>query len=406
MAETPPPVVGGRGPTGPIVIPKWIQLVGLPLLLLLAWAVAGAVRHAVFLFLVASLVALLLNPLVRALGRARIPRGFGVAIVFLTFAAALVIGVLALATVVVDQSRTASERIDAYLTDEDGQTGETEAERDLDRLQVWLDDHRLGRIRVEEQGRDALADFDVERVTRTVIDWAEGAALGIFAFLFGAVLVLVVSIYMLLDFNRLHRALDRRFPPPPGSPSLLPSIEASVGGYVKGQLLVSAIIGASAGVALWLLATMGWLPAGFETYAILFGAWVAVAELIPYLGPWLGAIPPVIYAVIVDPISAIWVVLLFLAIHQIEGHIVIPKVMGNALRLHPLLVIFGLLAGGEIYGLPGVLVALPTLAAVRAIWEFFGNRVALEPWRGEGPVPVEVELEALPGGEPPAATGR
>jgi predicted PurR-regulated permease PerM len=314
--------------------------------------------------------------------------------------------VLALATVVVDQSRSAYDRIDAYLTNEDGRTGETGAEADLDRLQMWLDEHRLGRIQVEEQGREFVADLDVESFTRTAIDWAEGAALGIFAFLFGTVLVVVVSIYMLLDFNRLHRALDRRFPPPPGTPSLLPSIESSVGGYVKGQVLVSAIIGASAGVALWLLGTIGWLPQGFETYAILFGAWVAVAELIPYLGPWLGAIPPVIYALIVDPISAVWVVLLFLAIHQIEGHIVIPKVMGSALRLHPLLVIFGLLAGGEIYGLPGVFVALPTLAAARAIWEFFGARVALEPWQGSGPVPVEVELEALPGGEPPAATGR
>jgi predicted PurR-regulated permease PerM len=118
--------------------------------------------------------------------------------------------------------------------------------------------------------------------------------------------------------------------------------------------------------------------------------------LIPYLGPWLGAIPPVAYALVVDPISALWVALLFLAIHQIEGHIVVPNVMGNALRLHPLLVIFGLLAGGEIYGLPGVLVALPTLAAVRAIWDYFSPRVALESWtEGEsGPVPVEVEPTA------------
>jgi predicted PurR-regulated permease PerM len=107
----------------------------------------------------------------------------------------------------------------------------------------------------------------------------------------------------------------------------------------------------------------------------------------------------VIYGLVVDPISALWVVLLFLAIHQIEGHIVIPKVMGNALRLHPLLVIFGLLAGGEIYGLPGVFVALPTLAAGRAIWEFFGSRVALDSW-DSGPVPVEVELE------PPKAARR
>lgn len=400
MAETPPPVVGGsRQPTA-IQVPRWIQLVALPLVLLLAWAVAGAVRHAVFLFLVAAIVALLLNPLVRALARARIPRGFGVAIVYLTFAAGLVIAVVALATVVVEQSQSASDRIDAYVTNEDGQTGDTAAERDVDRLQVWLDDNRLGRIRIEEQGRRFVQDFDVERSTRTAIDWAEGAALGIFAFLFGLVLVVVVSIYMLLDFNRLHRALDRRFPPPPGSASLLPSIEASVLGYVKGQLLVSAIIGTSAGVALWLLGTVGWLPEGFETYAILFGAWVAVAEVIPYLGPWLSAVPPVLYGLIVEPISALWVVLLFLAIYQIEGHIVIPKVMGNALRLHPLLVIFGLLAGGEIYGLPGVLVALPTLAAGRAIWEFFARRFALEQWEPGATVPVEVELE------PPRAARR
>ena len=95
----------------------------------------------------------------------------------------------------------------------------------------------------------------------------------------------------------------------------------------------------------------------------------------------------------VDPISAIWVTLLFLAIHQIEGHIVVPNVMGSALRLHPLLVIFGLLAGGEIYGLAGIFVALPLLAVLRAIWEFAGERVDLEDWRGGGPVPVEVEIE-------------
>ena len=77
--------------------------------------------------------------------------------------------------------------------------------------------------------------------------------------------------------------------------------------------------------------------------------------------------------------------------------------MGSALRLHPLLVIFGLLAGGEIYGLPGALVALPLLAAARAVWEFFAERVTLEPWREGGTPPVEVELEESP---PPVAAQR
>jgi len=200
----------------------------------------------------------------------------------------------------------------------------------------------------------------------------------------------VVSIYMLLDMSRLAQAVDRRFPPPPGSLPLLVRMERSLGSYLKGQFLLSLIIGTSAGVGLWLLGTLGWLPGG-ERYALLFASWVAVTELIPYLGPWLGAMPPLFYALAVDPISAIWVALLFLGIHQIEGHIVVPKVMGSALRLHPLLVIFGLLAGGEIYGLPGVFVALPLLAASRAAWEFFSERVVLESWQEGGIVPVEVE---------------
>ena len=81
---------------------------------------AGAVRHVVFVFLVALLIALFLNPIVRGLGRAWIPRGLAVAIVYLSFAGAVALAILALATVVVQQTRHASNRIDAYFTVESG----------------------------------------------------------------------------------------------------------------------------------------------------------------------------------------------------------------------------------------------------------------------------------------------
>jgi predicted PurR-regulated permease PerM len=380
-----------------IQVPRWMQLVGLPLVLLFFWTLASTVAHVVFLFIVAALIALLLDPLVRALGRMRIPRGFSVAVVFLSFATVLVVGVIAIGVVVVDQSREAADRIDAYLTVERGQSSQTDAERDVDRLQAWLNDHGLERVKVEEQGQDfvdSLRDADPQEYTSRVIDFLEGAALSIFEILFSLVLIIVVSIYMLLDMGRLSAAVDRRFPPRPDSGSLIPRIESALAGYVRGQVLLSLIIGVSAGVGLWVLGTLGWAE-GMDQYALLFGAWVGFMELIPYLGPWLGAIPPVTYALIVDPVSAIWVTLLFLGIHQIEGHIVVPNVMGSALRLHPLLVIFGLLAGGEIYGLAGIFVALPLLAVLRALWEFAGERVELEDWR-EGPVPVEVEVEPEP----------
>jgi len=391
-----------------IEIPRWIQLVGLPILLLLLWVLAGAARHVVFLFLVAALVALLLNPLVRGLGRVWIPRGLAVAIVYLSFAAAVGLAVVALATVVVNQTRKSADRVDTYFTVEHGQRHQTHAERDLDRLQLWLDHHHLKGIHLRKQGQDFLNNIgtkDVQKYTSKAISWAEGAAVSVFQLLFSTVLIVVISIYMLLDMPRLARSVDRRFPPHPGSLPLIMRMERALAGYVKGQVLLSLIIGTSAGLGLWVLGIIGAVPRA-DKYALLFGTWVALTELIPYLCPWLGAVPPFVYALVVHPLSALWVGLLFLVIHQVEGHVVVPNVMGSALRLHPLLVIFGLLAGGEIYGLPGVFVALPLLAAGRACWEFFSERVALEPWEEGGPVPVEVELQrpgpaAVP--EPPPA---
>jgi predicted PurR-regulated permease PerM len=390
----------GRPPR--IEIPRWIQLVGLPLLLLLAWVIAGAARHVVFLFVVASLIALLLDPLVRALQRVRLPRGLAVAMVYLAFAAALGLVILAIATAVVSETRTAANRFNAYFTNPHGTSGQTSADRDVDRLQHWLNTHHLRSIKIEKRGHKLVRQIrrrDVGKYTHRIVSFVEGAAISIGKTLFAAVLLLVVSIYMLLDMQRFGRAIDRRFPPRPGEQPLLRTMETALVSYVRGQAALSLIIGTSVGIGLWALAAAGLLPHG-QQYALLFGAWVAVTEVIPYLGPWLGAIPAVIYALVVHPLSALWVAILFLGVQQIEGHVVVPNVMGSALRLHPLLVIFGLAAGAEIYGLPGALVALPVLAVLRAMWEFFTDRIKLEPWSKGGSVPVEVELVEPPAAEP------
>jgi predicted PurR-regulated permease PerM len=375
-------------------IPRWIQLVGLPVLLLFTWTVAGAVRQVIFLFLVAALIALLLNPIVRTLQKIWIPRGFGVAIVYLVFAVLVLAASVGVATVLVTQTKTASHRIDNYFTKQHGHH-QTSADQDIDRLQHWLDHHKLKRIHLRKIGHDFVNNIkgkDVQKYTTRAINFVEGAAIGTIKLLFSLILIVVVSIYMLLDMQRLSSAIDRRFPPRPDSPALMVRIERSLVGYVRGQLLISLIISVSAGTGLWLLGTLGWTP-NTQRYALLFGGWVFFAELIPYVGPVLGAAPPVLYELVVHPIGAVWVILLFLLIQQVEGHIVVPNVMGSALQLHPLLVIFGLLAGGEIYGLAGALLALPLLAIFRAIWEFFAERVALESWQQGGAVPVEVEVE-------------
>ena len=76
---------------------------------------------------------------------------------------------------------------------------------------------------------------------------------------------------------------------------------------MRGQLILSTVIGASAGIGMWILGKTGLVP-GAEKYALLFGVWTGVIEVIPYIGPWLSAIPPMIYALVVDPVSALWVI--------------------------------------------------------------------------------------------------
>ena len=374
-----------------IRVPRWVQLVVLPVLLVLAWQLAGALGHAVFLFLTASVIAFLLNPLVRALQELRIRRGIGVAVVYLTFAAAVIALMIALGTVVVEQTRSAADRVDAYLTDEPGRSGDSAFDRDVADFESWLAGKGID-VELRTQVDEWVADVNVSDLTQEAISFAEGAAFGVVQLLFSLILIVVISIYMLLDMPKLERSIDRRFPPADGPPLTL-RIESALAGYVRGQVLLSTIIGTSAGVGMWLLGVLDLVP-GADEYALLFGLWTAVIEVIPYIGPWLSAVPPAIYALVVDPISFLWVAALFVFIYQVEGHIVVPKVMANALRLNPLLVIFGLLAGAELYGIAGVLIALPVLAAARAIWEFFAERVTFEPWEeGDAAVPVEVEVE-------------
>jgi predicted PurR-regulated permease PerM len=378
-----------------IGVPRWIQLVGLPVGLLVTWMLAGLVGHVLFLFLTASVIAFLLNPLVRDLKRMRLPRGLAVALVFLLFAGAVAFIVLALGGVVVDQTRSATDRIDDYLTLAET-AGNTGAEQDIDRLQQWLDTNGLERIQIQKQATDWVDNLgagEISGYTQDAISFAQGAAFSLVVSLFNLVLIVVIAIYMLLDMERLEGATDRRFPPGDGFPLTL-RIERALAGYVRGQLILSTVIGLSAGVGMWLLGTTGLVP-GAERYALLFGVWTAVIEVIPYIGPWLSAIPPVIYALLVDPASALWVLALFVFIYQVEGHIVVPNVMANALRLHPLLVIFGLLAGGELYGIAGVLMALPTMAAARAIWEFFSERIQFERW-DDGPPTTGVDVGGPP----------
>lgn len=363
-----------------IIVPRWVQLVSLPLIVLFTWQLLGTLSHAVFIFLVATLIAIVLNPIVRAFCAMRIPRGIAVLIVYLS-AALIALGILAiLGSVIVSESQVAANHVNSEFTA--NAQGITPADVKLKDFQHWINTSSPYHFDVLTPGERVIhhvSSLNLQRYTGQAVSIAQDVVVVVFESLFNLVLVIVISVYMLLDAPRLSRFLRRVFESDDPQDDLMARVERSLLAYVKGQTLVSLTIGASATVGMALLGFLGIFPAG-ETYALAFGAFTAVTEVIPYIGPWLGALAPLAVAATYSPTAVLAVALVYLVIHQLEGHIVIPKLMGGAVRVHPLAVIFALLAGEELYGFAGILVTLPLVAVAREVIEFLHERISLQRW--------------------------
>ncbi len=161
-------------------------------------------------------------------------------------------------------------------------------------------------------------------------------------------------------------------------------VQRAVFGYVRGQILFSLVMGTSAAIALWIFGVLGIFPAG-QHYALFFGGFYGLMEFVPYIGPIIGPAPAVLVASFNDPISAVWVVLLFVALQQLEGHLVAPQMFRISLRINPILIILALLIGYELYGVGGALLALPLAAVIRATVVYLRRHMVLEPWTVSSP---------------------
>jgi predicted PurR-regulated permease PerM len=136
-------------------------------------------------------------------------------------------------------------------------------------------------------------------------------------------------------------------------------VNAVVGGFIRGQLLVAIIVGVLITIMLTVL---------HVRYAFLIGVIAGLLEIIPYLGAFVGAAPAVIIALVTNgPLNAGLVVLGFIAINQIEGHVISPLVVGESVGLSPLIIILALLTGGELFGLAGLLLAVPVAGIIKVL---------------------------------------
>jgi predicted PurR-regulated permease PerM len=361
-----------------VVVPRWVQLVGLPLCVLAAWVLVRAAGGVLLLFVAAAIIALILNPAVGAFERLHLPRSLAVPAVYLCFFALLVGAGLLLASPISDQVSKFQKDIPQITRS---------ANRNLAQFQAFLDKKGI-HVQIVKQGKTALQTLQdkVGAGAGSIVNFGGDLLKTLVTAGFHLILVFVLSVYMLIYGPRIATQVRELMPPGDGSQEDdYPSrVQRAVSGYVRAQFLFSLAMGSGAGLALYLFGVLGIFPAG-RTYAVAFGVF-GLMELVPFVGPFLGALPPVLIALFQDPISALWVALLFLALQQLEGHVVAPQIFGHSLRINPILVIFALLVGAAVAGLIGALIALPTAAVIRETAVYLRRHLVFEPWGDVNPL--------------------
>lgn len=356
-----------------ITIPRWAQLVLIPVAIFLALYFARVASHAVFVFLISTILAMLLNPVVMALGRVKCPRWLAVPLVYLAFAATVIVIIIFLGPPLIRQFQRLFDAIPGWLQDFNNLL------RDLEN---WLATHNV--------------DVNLQFNTSDIVNWlqTQGAAsigtlfsvgVSVVGMVVNFFLTVVVSFYMLIDGKRIFRFVTRFAP---GEQTVKEEytrgLQSAFSKFVRGQALLGATIGLACGFAIWILSwdVVGVWPEGGQ-YALLFGFWAGVTEVIPYVGPFLGAVPPVIAAFFHSPIAALIVIIVYFVIQQLESHILAPNIVGSSVGVHPLVVIFALLAGAEIGGILGMIASLPLLAMLRHTLTFYNFRMSKAPWAGD-----------------------
>ena len=205
---------------------------------------------------------------------------------------------------------------------------------------------------------------------------ALGAAVSTVTSTLGAILGFVIVpfwlIYVLYDAGRLGRGALNVFPESaqPDIINLGHIFDDVVGAYVRGQLLVAAVIGTLTGLGRALVGV---------NFPALLGALTAVGDLIPTAGPFVAAIPTVIIAALERPILALWAILVLVGAQQFEGAFIEPRIIGTSVQLSPAVIIVLLVIAGDLAGIVGLLVVVPLTAFLRDVVRYVYLRTSPEP---------------------------
>jgi predicted PurR-regulated permease PerM len=336
--------------------PSYVMIAALAVLVVLAASrlILEAVvpfAHVLLVFSLAAALTFGFAPLVGRLEQ-RMPRTLAVSLVFVALIASIAAFAILVAGPLTAEGQGLADRIKEYSEAVQGQRPLVIADQPLP-------------PGVQEQIRAVVKAEAPDLAARS-----QGLVLAFLAVLVDLAIVLVVTFYLLLEAHRIRVLMLRSLEPAnrPGARRVFDEISRVFGAFLRSQLIVALSLGALVTVALTIIGV---------PYALLLGAFAGIVELVPMFGPFLGAVPALLIASTLPFPIVVWTAIAFIAIQQFESNVLVPRLTGQAVGLHPLAAMLALLAGFEAAGIIGALFAVPIFGL---IWVFISTAVLA--WRG------------------------
>ncbi|WP_017755906.1 AI-2E family transporter [Calidifontibacillus oryziterrae] len=296
--------------------------------------------------LISSFIAYLLLPVVEFIHARRVPRVIAILAIYVVFFGGIGFGLYKLIPQLLNQFKDLNENI-PYL---------------VNTYRHWINeiDFRTEHFpegihqRIEEGLHSIESGIDQLLTTIAVFLKELLNSLILFA------LIPLIVFYMLKDISLFKKAIWYVTPRKWRRPGiqLLKQIDESLGNYIRGQLFVCLLIGIVATASFWIVGM---------NYPLILGTIIGITNIIPYFGPFIGAIPAIIVAITLSGKMVLIVAMIIVLLQFLEGNILAPLIVGKSLHMHPVVIIITLLVGEELAGVIGMILAVPVIAILREV---------------------------------------
>ncbi|MBC1943972.1 AI-2E family transporter [Listeria booriae] len=315
------------------------------------FAPIGVIVSTLFLpILISGFLFYMFNPLVLFLEKRRVPRLVSVLSIFVIFIGAVVLAVVQLGPILADQVASLVSAAPKYW----------------DQFQHWWDGlvQNSNIKNIDIKAEMEKLNISIPKILDTVISSLSGSLGMIFGFISGFVMILVtvpfILFYMFKDGHKFLDSSEKFFPAGirKEAREMIQAMNKTISTYISSQAIDCLFVG--------IFTMIGYFIIG-EPYALLFGLIAGVTNIIPYLGPFIGAAPAVIVALFDSPLQAILVIVVVTIVQQIDSNLLSPYIMGKSLSIHPLTIIIILIVAGNLAGIFGMILGVPTYAVVKTL---------------------------------------